>query len=391
MRICIIGINFYPELTGCAPYTTDLARCLQELGHEIYVVTGFPHYPEWKIRKDNQFQGSKSEFYEELKVLRFSHYVPKNPTLAKRVLYEITFFLNAILHMRKIKADLTVAVSPNLLSMLLARIFKKKGSISKVLVQDIFSSALKQTGTSKSNILFSVLYIIESKLFRGVDSIGIVSDKFLWPLLQMGVAKNKITHTPNYSISKSPIESTDNKRTFHEWVGSSKIVMYTGNLGKKQDLFNLIDAFQLIARTDENIKLLIVGDGSQKNNLMKKAENMSSVAFLDLVPEEDYLHLLNSADILVAHESDKNEEMSISSKVNSYLLSVKTILIVCSEKSPTFQEVSKYGLEWCEAGQPEKLAIKLIEICAGNHLRLFKYADNQDLRTNRIEWVLKNE
>ena len=48
-RLRIIGINYAPESTGIAPYTTGLAEHLAIAGHEVTVVTGLPHYPAWRI------------------------------------------------------------------------------------------------------------------------------------------------------------------------------------------------------------------------------------------------------------------------------------------------------------------------------------------------------
>src|SRR3972149_5416494 len=48
-RLVILGINYAPESTGTAPYTTGLAEHLAAAGHEVTVVTGMPHYPSWRI------------------------------------------------------------------------------------------------------------------------------------------------------------------------------------------------------------------------------------------------------------------------------------------------------------------------------------------------------
>ena len=47
MRILICGINYAPELTGVGKYTGEMAEALAALGHEIYVVTAPPFYPDW--------------------------------------------------------------------------------------------------------------------------------------------------------------------------------------------------------------------------------------------------------------------------------------------------------------------------------------------------------
>ncbi len=47
--VAVLGINYFPETTGIAPYTTRMVSGLRERGHDVEVVTAFPHYPEWRV------------------------------------------------------------------------------------------------------------------------------------------------------------------------------------------------------------------------------------------------------------------------------------------------------------------------------------------------------
>ena len=47
MKILIIGVNYAPETSGIAPYTSAMAEGLQAAGHEVSIITGIPHYPQW--------------------------------------------------------------------------------------------------------------------------------------------------------------------------------------------------------------------------------------------------------------------------------------------------------------------------------------------------------
>ena len=43
MRILVIGINYAPERTSVAPFTTGLCEHLASHGDEVTVVTAFPY------------------------------------------------------------------------------------------------------------------------------------------------------------------------------------------------------------------------------------------------------------------------------------------------------------------------------------------------------------
>src|SRR5690242_12977063 len=45
----IVGINYAPEPTGTAPYTTAMAEHLAEKAAGVTVITGIPHYPSWAV------------------------------------------------------------------------------------------------------------------------------------------------------------------------------------------------------------------------------------------------------------------------------------------------------------------------------------------------------
>src|SRR4051794_39918985 len=49
MKIVILSINYWPEVTGIGAFTTYRAEYLASAGHDVVVCTTFPYYPEWKV------------------------------------------------------------------------------------------------------------------------------------------------------------------------------------------------------------------------------------------------------------------------------------------------------------------------------------------------------
>ena len=49
MRIHIIGINYWPEVTGIAVFSTGRAEHLASAGHEVTMCTAVPYYPQWRV------------------------------------------------------------------------------------------------------------------------------------------------------------------------------------------------------------------------------------------------------------------------------------------------------------------------------------------------------
>jgi hypothetical protein len=51
-KYTLVGINYWPEPTGNAPYNTDLAEKLAQVGG-VTVITGIPHYPWWQKQAEH--------------------------------------------------------------------------------------------------------------------------------------------------------------------------------------------------------------------------------------------------------------------------------------------------------------------------------------------------
>ncbi len=48
-NVLIVGINYWPEPTGIAPYTTGMAEHLAKHAASVEVLTGLPCYPSWTV------------------------------------------------------------------------------------------------------------------------------------------------------------------------------------------------------------------------------------------------------------------------------------------------------------------------------------------------------
>ena len=49
MRILLLGLNFWPELTGIGKYSGEMATWLAARGHQVRVIAAPPYYPQWRV------------------------------------------------------------------------------------------------------------------------------------------------------------------------------------------------------------------------------------------------------------------------------------------------------------------------------------------------------
>jgi hypothetical protein len=171
VRVAILGINYAPEPTGIAPYTTGLAKGLAKLGHDVQVLTGYPHYPQWK--RDEATSGFRSdEEIDGVRVRRLSHPVPRHLSWAGRAAMELTFGVQ-LLTTRWGRPEVVVCVTPPLLaaamSTVRARLTWRRPAVG-ILVQDLYSRGIAETG-AVSGLSARAMQMTEASAIRLADGV----------------------------------------------------------------------------------------------------------------------------------------------------------------------------------------------------------------------------
>lgn len=389
MKVCLIGINFYPEVTGCGPFTTDLAIEISSLGHDVTVITGLPHYPMWKTDSSHKKISSSGVIDGVSTIKRVNHYVPKKQGLLNRARYELSFYRGV----RRVKIvkdfDIVIAVVPTLLSSFLAHKFKKEHGQTKILIQDIMSLAAPQSGMTRSKITSRIIRQLEFMSFRKFDSIGVICREFKDYCSSLGIQEDKIVITENYSTKEIKVIDQNEARNQLGFELNDFIIMHTGNMGLKQDLGNVIKAAQL--SMDPSIHFHFIGDGSQKDSLVQMSSGMKNVHFRDLVQDEVYSLLLSCADVLLVNELPTVQNMSLPSKLQNYLKTDKGILVACAIGGSTYSVVMDQNLVHVQPGNPEALLSAVLRLKKDKHFKGERRFDDSGVRERRLEWALSNE
>jgi len=324
-RFCIIAINYAPEVTGCGPYTTDLAERLVNEGHQVTVIAGLTHYPQWRVPLEYRHLSSGSEVLNGVKVKRCWIYVPKRMTAVTRIAYEFSFLVTAWWKSRKEEPDVVIAVSPALGDMIVgARLASRRQAPYGILVQDLMAAATTQSNISGGGKVSRIASAIETRYLQRAESVATITESFAVSVEKLGVATEKIFISPNYSVKEIERMDKNEARQRMGWNEDLFILTHTGNMGLKQDLGNVIEAIKLV--DDSSVRLMLVGDGSQRSELEVLARGESRIQFMDLVPEDTYSALLAASDVLLINEAPTVTDMSLPSKLTSYEASGQVIL-----------------------------------------------------------------
>ena len=131
------------------------------------------------------------------------------------------------------------------------------------------------------------------------------------------------------------------------------------------DLANVVKAAYFLK--DLPIEIILVGDGPEKSNLQKFAQELDNVFFLDPVPKKDMPELLSSADaILISLADVRLFEYGVSPNklFDAYAVGRPVIITI---NGIIYEEVEKNNLGiGVPPGQPEKLSEAIIKLFKKN-------------------------
>lgn len=111
-----------------------------------------------------------------------------------------------------------------------------------------------------------------------------------------GMTDEPITIIPNGIDLKKYNDAKKTKKT------SEKTILFIGRLERRKGVKYLLQAFQLFEQNNQNVKLLIAGDGPDREKLEILAEDLKikNIQFLGYISEELKLELLQTSDLLVS-------------------------------------------------------------------------------------------
>ena len=341
-KILIVGINYRPESTGIAPYTSDLAEHLSASGHRVTVITGFAHYPAWQV-EPGEHRLRAAESRGGVRVLRRRHYVPRSQSAMRRAAYEATFFLHGALS-RPERPDVVFGVIPSLSGGLLARFFAARAHAPYGLIfQDLMAPAARQSGIGGGARVAGITGALERWATAKARTVAIASESFRPYLRDIGVEKRRIFDLPNWSHLGAPTADRAATRDRLGWPADCAVVLHAGNMGLKQGLEQVVEAARHADAIDAPMMFVLMGEGSQRATLEAQAEGITRLRFLPFQPEREVPNLLDAADVLLVSERPTVIDMSLPSKLTSYFAAGRPIVAAVPPDGSTAREVLRSG------------------------------------------------
>ena len=375
MRILLLSFYFAPDIAANAVIMTELAEELATLGHQVTVVTAFPHYAENVI--DPRYRGRfiRQDEHKGIRVIRTHLYTsPHKRRTLVRILSYISFnFLSTLAGLFSGQQDVILAPSPPLTIGFSAYVISRVKRIPYVYnVQDIYPDVVIKLGLLKNPIGKPLFRILERFVYRHARHITVISEGFRANLLGKGVPPQKLNIIPNF-VDVDFIRPLRRNNSFRRRFGLDWrfVALFAGNIGHSQDLEHVLGCAALLQDRD-HIAFVIVGGGSCKQQLEDQARKMGlrNIHFIPFQPREDVPHIYAAADISLVTLRKGIALDSFPSKAYTIMASARPIIAAVDPGSDVWNLVQQTKCGLCvEPENPQALAESIRTLYADPALR----------------------
>jgi colanic acid biosynthesis glycosyl transferase WcaI len=348
MRILLLTLYFQPDIAANSVIMTKLMEQLIDKGHEVTVVTAFPHYDINRIWDAYRGKLVQKEKKDSLTVYRSYLYLPskKNSIVGRLLSYASFNAFTTLVGLFAGKHDIILAPSPPLTIGLSAYVISYLRNVPYIYnVQDIYPDVAIRLGVLSNRWLISFFRALERFVYDQAVAISVLSNGFRRNLLNKGVQPNKIHVIPNFVDSEfvRPLPR-DNDFSHKMDLNGQYLVLFAGNIGYSQGLTFVLDTARLLS-THSDILFLIVGNGVAKSSLVEKAERLGleNVRFLPFQHMGVVPQMYASSDLCLVPLRHHISRDSVPSKVYTIMAAGKPLIAAVDEHSDTWNLIREKG------------------------------------------------
>ncbi len=176
---------------------------------------------------------------------------------------------------------------------LVGKIIKRKKMVFEV--RDLWPDTAISMGFIQTKAIQKMMYAFEKFCYNNSDLIVTLSP---------GSKENIINRYKKYNIISIPnsanIKLFQNRgKALSKEFAKQSYAIYTGNIGPVNNSYLLFEAAKILKEKNCNdIKIILIGDGQQKDELKAKAEDLNlenQFMILDLMPKEDLVPFVQNS------------------------------------------------------------------------------------------------
>jgi glycosyltransferase involved in cell wall biosynthesis len=273
-----------PSMSG-GTRSYEFARRLVSMGHEVNMITSY------RGKKINKYFITREK---GIKIHWIPIYYSNYLSFSNRIITFLKFAWFGYFKAKDLSADLIFASSTPLTISIPGILISKKKNIPLVFeVRDLWPSVPIALKILKNYFICYLAKCLENFVYRYAKAIIVLSPTMKKIIISNNkISPSKIAVIPNSSDLKEFKYSSKLEKDFRKkrhWLGTSPLLLYAGTFGKVNNLQYAVNLAFALNKINSNIKILLVGDGIEKNRLIeeskKKGVFQNNIFFEDSVPK----------------------------------------------------------------------------------------------------------
>lgn len=362
MRILYLAQFFEPEpmLKGAS-----FVRGLIEAGHEVEVVTGFPNYPLGRLYDGYRLSLHKKEVVEGVTIHRIPLYPSHGKSSFGRIFNYFSFVFSASIYgvFAASKFDVIYSYPPPTVGLAAAFIGAMRRRPFVIDIQDLWPESVQKSGMAGTGRMGSILSAMCNFVYKRASRVIAQSNGIAGRLIERGVPAEKVDVIFNWADEDAARSSGTCDLSDYRFEGGFNVV-YGGNLGVLQGLDTMIKAAHLAAMQVPNLRLLLIGDGADRDRLgsVRDEVGATNVHIAPGVPRDQIGDVFAAADVLAMHLiDDPLFEITVPQKTQFYLAMSKPVLIGVKGEAAAFVVDADAGVA-CIPGDAIGMAEAMIHL-----------------------------
>ncbi len=306
MNILLIHQYFLEEDDPGGSRWNEFTRVWSEQGHTITVLGGMMHYNGKEKRQEYKGKYFVKKNQGSVNVWRCHVSEAYNKHFIGRLWGYFSFMFSALyagLFKVSGKFDVVIVTSPPLFVGVTGYLISRLRRMPFVFeVRDLWPESAIDTGVLKNKLVIRLAYWVEGFIYKRAKLVNVLTPAFYNVLRdKKGIAENKliqISNAADFSLSEDLLRNFEREpfRKEHGLDGRF-VITYVGAHGVANHLEQLLDAGE--ALKDTNVLFLLIGQGMEKERLMKMAvdRKVTNVRFLDSVPKADVFRYILASEM----------------------------------------------------------------------------------------------
>ncbi|CDG15872.1 glycosyltransferase family 4 protein [Xenorhabdus doucetiae] len=368
MRLALICDDYLPDSTRVsAKMMHELALEFSNQGHEPIVITP---------NTNNKSSGLVTDIIDGIQVIRFPSGRIKNVSMITRAFNESLLSIRAWSSLKKIlklkKIDGIIYYSPSIFfGNLVYKIKNIWDCPSYLILRDSFPQWVIDEGLIKEkSIIAKYFRYFERKNHLAADYIGLMSQKNLEIFHKNHPQFNNIEVLYNWANFSPKKYLACNIRERLD-LSDKIIYFYGGNIGKAQDIGNLLRLANKM-KIFPDAHFLFIGQGDEVSSLREYKErfNLDNITYLPSISQEEFKKVLLSVDIGLFSLSKHHKIHNFPGKLLGYMVNSIPILGSVNHGNDLMEIVNESGAGLISInGDDEKLFNSAVNLLQNEELR----------------------